>query len=171
MQHERRIEPEELEPHHSPYVRIALEPWQAIWPAVETLALAHGKEVEPSDSPRRIKLDPKLFQAMSDGGFLRIYTLRLDGVLSGYLTWQLMMDPESEGLPIAMQGAWYVLPRAPWGSAAKLFTHSLEDLRSVGVKCCFPHHRMLGRGRGLDKFFRSLGAVKIQDSYQLWLGD
>lgn len=155
-------------PHR--FVRVAREPFEAIWPAVEPLVMAHAQEVEPGESPRPIKVDvPRMIQA-DRMGFIRVFTLRVDGELKGYCSWNLSWDLESEGLPIATQGAWYVGVDAPWGGAAKLFIVSLDELKKIGVQCVFPHHRMQGRGIRLGRFFESLGAVPVQLTYQLWVG-
>ena len=156
-------------PHR--FVRVAREPFEAIWPAVEHLVMDHALEVEPEKSPRPIKVDvPRMIQA-DRMGFIRVFTLRVDGELKGYCSWNLSWDLESEGLPIATQGAWYVGGGAPWGGAAKLFMVSLDELKKIGVQCVFPHHRTQGRGVKLGRFFQSLGAVPIQQTYMLWIGE
>ena len=155
-------------PHR--FVRVQREPFEACWPAVEHLIMAHAREVEPEQSPRTVKVDvPRMIQA-DRLGFIRCFTLRVDGELRGYCSWNLSWDLESEGLPIATQGAWYVGEGAPWGAAAKLFMVSLDELKKIGVQCVFPHHRMQGRGVRLGRFFQSLGAVPIQQTYMLWIG-
>ena len=151
------------------FVRVAREPFEAIWPAVDLLTRAHATEVEPP-GPRRFALDvPRMIQ-LDRLGLIRVWTLRLDGELWGYCTWNLSWDLESEGLPIATQGAWYVKPGAPWGAAARLFGESVDGLRGFGVQCVFPHHRLQGRGRHLGRFFRAMGAVPVQQTYMLWVG-
>jgi hypothetical protein len=153
------------------FVRVVREPFEAIWPAIEPLAVAHAKEVEPEDSKRPFKIDvPRMIQA-DRLGLIRIFTLRVDGELKGYCSWNLSSDLESEGLPIATQGAWYVGDDAPWGGAAKLFMVSLSELKKIGIQCVFPHHRTRGRGTRLGKFFQSMGAVPIQSTYMLWIGE
>jgi hypothetical protein len=151
------------------FVRVTREPFEAIWPAIEPLVEAHGREVEP-DSPRKIKLDVGRMIQVDRAGFVRWFTLRVDGEIKGYCSWNLSWDLESEGLPIATQGAWYVGEGGPWGGAAKLYMVSLDELKKIGVQCVFPHHRLQGRGARLGRFFESLGAVPIQQTYQLWVG-
>lgn len=158
----------ESAPHK--FVRVTREPFEAIWPAIRDLVQAHAQEVEPQGTPRKINIDvPRMIQA-DRMGLVRVFTLRVDGELAGYCSWNLSWDLESEGLPIATQGAWYVVKGAPWGSAAKLFMVSLDELKQLGVQCVFPHHRLQGRGVKLGKFFEHLGAIPIQLSYQLWIG-
>lgn len=158
------------EPSPHKFVRIRREPFEAIWPALEPMVRAHALEVEP-DSPRRIKVDvPRMIQA-DRLGILMCFTLRVDGELKGYCSWNLAWDLESEGLPIATQGAWFAEEDAPWGSAAKLFVLSIDELKRAGVQCVFPHHRMLGRGAKIGRFFKSLGAVPTQETYMLWIGE
>ncbi len=151
-------------------VQLGRESWQSIWPEVRGLTEAHSEEVDSGvESRREFKLDLEQLQAASDWGILRIYTARRpEGQLVGYLTWQISMDLESEGLKIAQQGAWYMAPGWPL-AAAKLFLFSLEDLRSIGVSCVFPHHRLQGRGTGLGRWFRWLGAKPLMHVYCLWI--
>lgn len=152
------------------FVRVAREPFEAIWPAIEPMVLEHGQEVEPEGSPRKIKLDVVRIVQADRLGFVRWFTLRVDGEIMGYCSWNLNWDLESEGLPIATQGAWFVGEGAPWGGAAKLFIVSLDELKKVGIQCVYPHHRLQGRGMKLGRFFQSLGAVPIQQTYMLWVG-
>ena len=170
---EEDLEEEVLEaqsaPPPRPHVRVAWEPWEALWPGINELAEIHASEVEPT-SPRRFKVDAQRMAVGCRLGLIRIYTARIDGELAGYCSWNLSWDLESEGLPIATQGAWFVKPGAPWGLAAKLFMESLEGLRGIGIQCVFPHHRVQGRGAQLGKFFTRLGAVRIQETYMLWIG-
>lgn len=154
-------------PHR--FVRVAREPFEAIWPAIQPLVDAHAREVEP-ESPRKINIDVNRMIAADRLGYIRIFTLRVDGELKGYCSWNLNLDLECEGLPIATQGAWYVEEGAPWGAAAKLFMVSLDELKKVGVQCVFPHHRLQGRGVRLGRFFQGLGAVPTQQTYMLWVG-
>ena len=152
-------------------VQLAREGWEAIWPEVNELATLHAGEVERGVEPRRrFKIDAARMQQASDAGVLRIYTARRGSKLVGYLTWQVMLDVESEGLLIAQQGAWYVAPGNP-KVALELFEYSLASLKLAGVQCCFPHHRTQGRGAGLGKFFARWGAKRIQETYLLWIGD
>lgn len=82
------------------------------------------------------------------------------------------MDCESAGLVIAQQGAWFVSTGAGFTKVGlRLMQRSIHDLRQLGVRCCFPHHRMQGRGAGLGKFFGRLGAKPMQTTYVLWIGD
>jgi hypothetical protein len=155
-------------PHR--FVRVQREAFEAIWPAIEPMVMAHAREVEPKSSPRPVKLDVLRLTQADRLGYVRWFTLRVDGEIRGYCSWNLNWDLESEGLPIATQGAWYVGEGAPWGGAAKLFMVSLDDLKKIGIQCVFPHHRLQGRGVKLGKFFQSLGAIPIQQTYQLWLG-
>jgi len=153
------------------FVRVTREPFEALWPAVESLVMAHAQEVEPAGTPRRIKIDVERMIKADRLGLIRCYSLRVDGVLKGYCTWNVSWDLESEGLPIATQGAWYVEPGAPWGGGAKLFMESLAGLKAIGIQCVFPHHRLQGRGERIGRFFKSLGAIPIQETYQLWIGE
>ena len=103
-------------------------------------------------------------------GSLKIITARLAGRLIGYFTWTISPDPESRGLLLGLQGAWYVAPGYP-RAAVKMFDESVRVLKSCGVKCVVPHHRLQGRGSGISRFFRRRGAVDIQHNFALWIGD
>lgn len=148
------------------------EPWSHIWPEAEALAQQHWEEVDSGVEPRRrFAVDAGLCEKMYQAGVLKCFALRCpQGHLLGYLTWQLMMDPESQGLVVAQQGAWYVAPGHARAARA-LFLQSLVALRAWGVKCVFPHHRAQGRGRSLGRFFQRLGAKPIQQGYSLWIGE
>lgn len=153
-------------------VTLELEPFRAIWPEVGKLGEAHFAEVDGGVEPKRkFKLDLVLMNAMSDAGVLRIVVARdLGKRILGYFTWQISPDVESQGLLVAQQGAWYVSPGHP-RIALALFQRSLLELRALGVDCVFPHHRLQGRGAGLERFFIRQGAKAMQVTYSLWIGD
>jgi len=131
----------------------------------------HFEEVDGNVEPRRkFKLDSQALAKAAALGYVRIYTVRRDSELLGYCTWGIEYDPESCGLLIAKQGAWYMAPGVPYG--LKLFKHCLADLKRAGVKCVYPHHRLQGRGTDrLGAWFKRLGARPIQLDYSLWIGD
>lgn len=143
----------------------------------QALAKAHFAEVNEGQDPRRrFEMDLGQMLQLDKLGIARIYTARIDFKLVGYCTWNLGYDPESMGLLIAQQGAWYCQPGSPVG--LKLFRFSISDLRSIGVKCVFPHHRFKGRagtsnGKAspLYDWFSRLGAKPCQVTYSLWIGD
>lgn len=141
------------------------ETWNQVWPEAEGLAKLHHSEVRES-SP--LAVDTETLFAMSRGGWLRIMAARLGPGLIGYLTWQLSTSPESSGVLIAQQGAWFVLPGFP-RVALQLFDESLEMLRKAGVQLAYPHHRFEGRGANLDKFFLRRGARPLQTTYEMRL--
>lgn len=148
------------------------EPWSHIWPEAEALAQEHSAEVDLGVEPKRPhRVDSGLMEKLYQAGILKCFALRApSGRLLGYLTWQVMLDPESQGLVMAQQGAWYVAPGH--GRAARaLFSESLLFLRAFGVQHVFPHHRLQGRGKGIGRFFQRLGAKEIQHTYSLWIGD
>lgn len=142
---------------------------------VDSLARAHFLEVDGGVEPRRpFRLDSGLMAYGSKCGNLRVYTARVDGLLAGYCTWNVQYDVESKGLLIATQGAWYTDPAfSQNGLGLKLFKWSLEELKSLGVQCAFPHHRMQGRGADerIGRWFERLGAKLIKKEYSLWIGD
>lgn len=154
-----------------PGYRVEIEPWEAFWKEARPLAEAHSVEVDGGVEPRRrFKVDENQMLLMQRYGVLKVFALRKDGVLVGYLTWQMMKDVESEGLLIAQQGAWYVAPGHARG-ARKLFVESIATLRDkFQVQHIFPHHRTQGRGDSLGRFFARMGAKKIQETYSLWIG-
>lgn len=148
-----------------------MEPWARIWPDAGLLAVAHAQEVDGGIEPRRrFQLDTEMMALLDAAGRLKVLSARRDGQMVGYFTWMLESDIESKGLLVAQQGAWYVAPEHP-GAAVALFDRSVEELRALGVQCIFPHHRLQGRGAKLGKFFERRGAVEIQHTYQLWIGD
>lgn len=151
--------------------QVELEPWESFWREACPLAEAHSAEVDSGVEPRRrFKVDERQMSLLQKYGVLKVFALRKDGALVGYLTWQVTKDLESEGLIIAQQGAWYVAPGHARG-ARLLFLKSVETLRDkFQVQHIFPHHRTQGRGDGLGRFFERLGAKKIQETYSLWIG-
>lgn len=155
-----------------PGLQVATEPWSgAFWSEAEALAKAHFEEVDGGVEPRRkLNLNLNTMQWASDNGTLKLFTARLDGRLVGYYTWNVMDDVESQGLLIAQQGAWYVSPGHP-RAACLMFDFAIAELKALGVRCIYPHHRAQGRGADIGKFFRRRGAKKIQESYSLWIGE
>lgn len=150
---------------------IGVEPWsEAFWNECRALAEAHFEEVDGGVEPRRpFKLDLRLMQALSDAGAMLIIAGRREGRLVSYFTWQVTLDVESEGLLVAMQGAWYVAP-GHFRLADRTFDAGISALKKLGVQCVFPHHRAQGRGSHLGRFFTRKGATKIQETYLLWIG-
>ena len=154
-----------------PCFSIAIEPFSSEWwRDVKRLGEQHFEEVDGGIEPRRpFKLDENVMAALERIGAVKIFVARAAGKIIGYFTWQISHDVESEGLMIAQQGAFYVEPGNPKVAHA-LFERSVRDLRSMGVKCVFPHHRTQGRGSHLGRFFERRGAKKIQETYVLWIG-
>lgn len=151
-------------------VVLAEEPWSAIWPECDKLGAQHFDEVDSGVEPRRpFKLDDGAMDAMNKAGILKIYTARRAGKMLGYCTWNVTTDVESKGLLIAIQGAWFCLPKAAAG--VSLFMFALRKLTELGVKVAFPHHRLQGRGDRLGTFFKRLGAKEIKHEFSLWIGD
>lgn len=153
-------------------VVVAETPWgDAIWAELKPLAEKHAREVDGGVEPRRpFKLDEALMKSLAAAGILHLVVARVAGKVVGYFTWNVMPDVESEGLIIALQGAWYVEPGFP-RVAVRIFIASIRMLRDLGVKCIFPHHRTQGRGSAIGRFFRRQGAKHIQDTYILWIGE
>lgn len=147
------------------------ETWAQVWPDAAGLASAHDVEVNGGVEPRRKhEPDSELMALMSLQGNLRIVAARDQALnLLGYLTWTLLGDPESKGLPIAIQGAWYAAPGSHVGGL--MFDFSVELLKGLGIQCIFPHHRMQGRGADLGPFFKLRGATEYKREYILWIGE
>lgn len=150
---------------------VSLEPWATAWPSARELTVLHSIEVDGGVEPRRqFKVDETLMNVMAEAGVLKVITARVDGHMIGYFTWNIHPDPESQGLLVADQGAWFVLPGWP-RVAHQMFDESIRVLKELGVQCIFPHHRTQGRGRSLGRFFTRRGAKEIQHTYSLWIGD
>lgn len=156
-----------------PSVNIGREAWDAVWPEIDTLFAEHFGEVEGDLAVQRpYRLDEPAMRAMHAAGMLRIVTARIDGTLVGYCMWQVTRDVESAGMLIAQHGPWFVRKGyAHLMLGPKLFDESIKDLRAIGVKNAFPHHRLQGRGARLGTFFRRRGAVETQRTYSMWLGE
>ncbi len=152
-------------------VVVAVEPWGSLWPEFNELAKKHWTEVEvDTDKRREMKADAALLAKLQASNSLLCVTARQDGRLIGYLTWTLSPDPESAGLTIGDQGAWYV-EEGHARVARRMYDRSIAEMKRVGVKCIYPHHRLNGRGHSLGKFFTRLGAVPEKQVYSLWIGD
>jgi hypothetical protein len=148
-------------------VIIGEEKGATFWPDGDPLAKAHFSEVEGDlvlVRPYHPAVD--VLRTLNERDIFRIITARRDGELIGYYTWTVMPDVESAGLLVAMQGAWYVKPGHP-RVAYDMFLASMRILKASGVQGLYPHHRVLGRGRGLGKFFRRHGAVPTKCEYYL----
>lgn len=167
------IKREAAEESHVPHVVIGPEPWDAIWPEADPLFAEHFGEVEGELAENRpYKLDEPMMRQMNAIGMLRICTARVDGILAGYCMWNVTPDVESAGMLIAQHGPWFVRKGyAHLMLGPKLFDASIADLRDIGVKNAFPHHRLEGRGAKLGAFFRRRGAVETQRTYSMWLGE
>lgn len=152
-------------------VSCQVEPWsEALWADLKPLAEAHFEEVDGGVEPnRRLKLDLAIMAGLRDAGALLVLVARSAGRAVGYFTWQIALDPESEGLLAGYQGAWYVAPGYP-RAALRLFDLSVAELKARGVQIVFPHHRTQGRGATLGRFFQRRGAKHIQQNYSLWIG-
>lgn len=149
---------------------IEIEPFQHFWPEAKSLAEAHSVEVDSGVEPRRpFKLSEAGAMNMQRAGVLRIFALRLDKRLVGYLWWQICPDIESDGLMAAFMGPLYAQPGHA-KAVLKLWDHSVAVLRAMGVKIVFPHHRTQGRGANLGNFLRRRGAKHIQNGFSLWIG-
>lgn len=148
------------------------EPFAAVWPEVQDLGVRHFDEVDGDVEPKRkFALDAVALHELSKQGIFIFLTARVDGLISGYFTWNVIPDMESVGLLVAHQGAWFVDSGAPRKTARALWDRSIEELRFMGVQCIFPHHRLQGRGTGIGRFFERRGAKPIQLTYSLWIGD
>ena len=164
---------EAIQEGRQPHTVIGSEPWDSVWPEIDALFAEHFNEVEGDLATNRpYKLDEPIMRQMNAAGMLRIVTARVDGILAGYCMWQVSKDVESTGMLIAQHGPWFVRKEyAHLMLGQKLFDASLDDLRAIGVKNAFPHHRLNGRGKKLGAFFKRRGAVETQHTYSLWLGD
>jgi hypothetical protein len=152
-------------------VVIREEGWHSMAVEAEALGREHFKETDEGVEPRRPwKLNMKMMGQIYDAGVLSIMSARDGEKLVGYHFWTITPDVESDGLIIAQHGPWFVLPGYP-GIGGKLLKESLPVLKARGVHVCYPHHRLQGRGARLGDFYRRLGAVEIQHTYSLWIGD
>jgi hypothetical protein len=152
-------------------VVVAREPFGSMWPEGEALAASHWQEVESEAPPqRKFNPDAVALNQYSCRNLLVAITAREAGKLIGYYTWTISGDLESKGLVVANQAAWYLSPGYP-KVAVRMFERSVAELKLASVKCIYPHHRLIGRGRHIGKFFTRRGAVPSQVNYTLWIGD
>lgn len=157
----------------APEIVIGPEKWPTLWPDINSLGAKHFDEVEGqlADNDPYCLDEPEMRAACAAGAIL-IYSARVDGVLAGYCMWNISKDVERAGVPIALHGPWFVSERFErLRLGQKLFDASLDGLRALGIKKAFPHHRVHGRGAKAGSFFKRRGAVEIQHTYSLWLGE
>lgn len=150
------------------------ERFDEAWPEAGQLGARHFAEVEGDLATRRpYRVDERMMREADLRGTMRFFIARdMARKIIGYCTWNIGFDVESEGLLIATQGAWFVDPTSRNRRVGlALFQKSVHELRLAGVKNLFPHHRLLGAGKGLGRFFARLGATEIQHTYSLWIGD
>lgn len=149
--------------------QVCVEPWtDALYEEMRPLIEAHAREVE-HDARDRFKLDLAIMRACAEHGVLKVMIARQDGQMVGYLTWNVTRDVEAEGVLIAQQGGWYVMPGHAL-AAVRLFDASVDLLRAEGVERAFPHHRVNGRGANIGRFFQRRGAQLIQHTYCMRIG-
>ena len=151
-------------------ITIAAERWCNIADEMEKLTAVHFEEVDGGVEPRRpYRPDGELIEHINESGFFRIYVARQNGRMIGYICWTVHNDAESRGLLIAEMGPWFALPDSQAG--AQLFDESISDLKTLGVQCAYPHHRLQGRGAKLGQFFVRRGAKEIEHKYSMWIGN
>ena len=151
-------------------ITISVERWINIADEVEKLTAVHFEEVDGGVEPRRpYKPDGELIERINESGFFRIYVARQNGKMLGYICWTMHNDAESQGLLIAEMGPWFALPDSKAGTL--LFDQSIADLKTLGVQCAYPHHRLQGRGAKLGQFFARRGAKEIEHKYSMWIGN
>lgn len=167
------IKRQAIEESATPHIAIGPESWESVWPEIDVLFDEHFGEVEGDLAIQRpYRLDEPLMRGLCTAKIMRIFTARVNGELAGYCMWQVTPDVESAGMLIAQHGPWFVRKKFKnLMLGPRLFDASLDDLRALGVKNAFPHHRLQGRGAKLGSFFKRRGAVETQRTYSLWLGE
>lgn len=160
-----------LEAPNPQFLRIGWEAFVPFWAEAEPMATQHSREVNAGERHGHpFKLDVELLRQSERAGAFRVISARINGTLVGYCTWSFMPDPESAGVSIADQGAWYVDPGHP-GVGRKLLTRSIAMLRELGIQSVQLHHQIHGRGAKLGNLFKRLGAIEHQHRYTLWVGE
>lgn len=157
-------------------IEIAWEPWRTLWPDAKAMMADHFKEVEGGLALMRpFGVVSDTMERLDDIGVMKCATARTPDRLVGYMTWMLTPDIESFGTLKADQGAVYVSPDSPkagmLGLSYRMFRFCIPELKRMGAKFVFLHHRLRGRGRNLGLMFERFGAVEIKHEYYLWIGD
>ena len=141
---------------------------------LEAIGAAHQAEgVGEAWSQRHpFKLDRELIgEAEAHGLIFGVFADDSEtGGLAGYLTWQVELDPDSDGKLLARQGAWYVVPGVNPAIAMILWRRSLAELRRRGIDLVHLFAPVEGRGKELGRLFQLVGATPIGTAYALWLG-
>lgn len=144
-------------------VELKIEPWGEVENEVQALLREHLLELNGTE----MKLDLGLCRAMDAAGVLIVSVGRIDGELVGYCMWTLGPSLEHAGEIYAEQKPWYVArPHRNSSLAIRLLKFSLDDLRSRGIRKCFPHH---WGNETLGKLFSRLGARPVEWVFEMEL--
>lgn len=147
------------------------ESFYTCWQECDALGKLHWDETHADwEASRPYNVDWNELEAQFRSGALHIVSARVAGKLVGYMFWHIFPDPESRGLWLANMGPWFALAGNA-KAAHKLYIHSLDMLRGYGIDNAILHHRTLGRGANLDKFYLRHGAKLIQQNFLLPLTD
>lgn len=147
------------------------ESFYTCWQECDMLGQLHWNETHADwEAARPYNVDWNMLEAQFRTGTLHIATARIAGELVGYMFWHCSPDPESKPLWLAQMGPWFATAGSA-RAAYKLYTYSINMLRSYGMHNAILHHRTLGRGANLDKFFLRNGAKLIQQNFLLPLTD
>lgn len=147
------------------FYRVGLESWASIWADAKGLFEDNHREV---GNTYPLALDDALISEAERCGVFLGLSARCNGELVGYASWSIHKNPESCGMILADQGAWYVQPGHP-GVGRRLFDVGLRYLRQLGILAVQLHAPMAGRGAKLGALFERLGAKAVQTRYALSL--
>lgn len=152
---------------------LTIERWATFWPEAEPLLRDHRAEVDPESVRSGFSVNVPIAEALDAADALLILSAREGPLrtLVGYCLWTLGPSLDSATL-LATQGPWFVRPdrrASPLG--LRLFARSLVVLREMGITRALPHHWATPAGARLGAYFTRLGAVPLETTYSLWLGD
>lgn len=161
--------------------QVEIEPWSDLVRDCRPMMLKHWRELT-AGAFGEWELDDVAARQMELAGMLVCASARSMATpddsdvdsrkLLGYCIWYLGPNLARRGSVLATQGPWYVedewrKTRMAWD----LFRKSMLHAAALGARDFVPHHWGGVAGPRLDRFFRSLGAKPLQQTYMLQLGD
>lgn len=100
----------------------------------EIVALGHKcfKEVDIRQGKTKFRANTKLYNVLQDGGFLRVYTMREEGVMVGFSIYVVQEALHCEGTYQAVSDSMYI-DKEYRSRGKELITLIQEDLTEEGV--------------------------------------
>ena len=103
----------------------------------------HWLETGAGESPFPLELDVERYRRAEASGVLRIYTVRMGGVLVGYASWILSSSLHHKGILTATNDLFFLLPAARAPRVATRWLDFIEEaLTAEGAQAVFINSRV-----------------------------